>query len=101
LWTNTTKGLVVLSGCCHAGFINTCEYVRSLTAQQHIHAVIGGFHLAGVIEERLKATVDYINASGIDYIIPLHCTGDNEINWLTEKLGEKIKKGECGMKIKL
>ena len=43
------KGLVVISGCAHAGVINTLEYARKITGVDHIHAVLGGFHLSGTL----------------------------------------------------
>ena len=40
-------GLVVLTGCGHSGIINILRYVRELTGEDRIHAVMGGFHLSG------------------------------------------------------
>ena len=97
LWTKTSEGLVILTGCCHAGFINTCEYVRAISGFEEIHAVIGGFHLANVGEERLRATAEYIERVGVRRVIPCHCTGDEKIEWLRARLGSNIvTKGECG-----
>jgi 7,8-dihydropterin-6-yl-methyl-4-(beta-D-ribofuranosyl)aminobenzene 5'-phosphate synthase len=101
LWTELSEGLVILTGCCHAGFINTCEYVRAVSGIGKISAVIGGFHLAKVSEERLAATADYIEKTGIRRVIPCHCTGDAEIEWLMGRLGSAVAKGECGMTIRL
>ena len=42
---DTDRGLIVLSGCCHAGIINTLEYSRKKVRQAPIYAAIGGFHL--------------------------------------------------------
>jgi hypothetical protein len=43
---------------------------------QKIHAVIGGFHLAPYPEEYVRQTVSGLSAENVDYVIPLHCTGD-------------------------
>lgn len=99
LWLETNAGLVILTGCCHAGIINTCEYARKLVGPTHIHAVIGGFHLAGVSESRLRATADYLEAHGISRIIPCHCTGTAETEWLANRLGPTVVKGESGKRI--
>jgi uncharacterized protein with ATP-grasp and redox domains len=45
IFFKSTRGLVVLLGCAHAGVINTLRYVRHLTAGRPIHAVLGGMHL--------------------------------------------------------
>lgn len=97
LWVDTPAGLVILTGCCHAGFVNTCEYVCSVSGIDAIHAVIGGFHLANVGEGRLRATADYIQSRKISRVVPCHCTGDPEIEWLRSRLGSGVvTKGECG-----
>ena len=101
LWMETDSGLVIMTGCCHAGFINTCEHVRTVSGIDTIHAVIGGFHLANVSDERLLATAEYIRTLKIARVIPCHCTGDAEIEWLKRKLGAAVAKGECGMAIRL
>ena len=41
------RGLVVLTGCGHSGIVNILRYVAELTGEDHLHAVIGGFHLSG------------------------------------------------------
>ncbi len=45
------KGLVVITGCSHAGVINTVRYARKITGVDRVHAVLGGFHLAGPLYE--------------------------------------------------
>ncbi len=42
---NTSRGIVLLSGCGHAGVINTLEYARKQLKEPHVYALIGGFHL--------------------------------------------------------
>jgi len=41
------KGLVILSGCAHAGIVNTVEYAKEQTGVDQLFAVMGGFHLTG------------------------------------------------------
>ena len=50
------RGLVVLTGCGHAGIINICRYAQRLTGIRKLHAVIGGFHLAGPCSSRSSGT---------------------------------------------
>ena len=49
------RGLVVLTGCGHSGIVNILRYVRKLTGEDRIHAVIGGFHLSGPLFEKVIA----------------------------------------------
>lgn len=41
LFFETEKGLILLLGCSHAGIINIVEYIKKVTGDQRIHAVIG------------------------------------------------------------
>jgi len=71
----STRGTVVLLGCAHAGVINTLRYVRELTGERPIHAVLGGMHLVGASAQRLKCTIDELRAMKIHCLAPAHCTG--------------------------
>jgi len=70
------KGLVVLSGCGHAGIINVLRHAKAITGISRIYAVLGGFHLTGrVFEPLITPTVDALKAIGAKLIVPSHCTG--------------------------
>src|SRR6476646_7601357 len=70
------KGLVVLTGCGHAGVVNTLRYIRKLTGRAHLHAVIGGFHLSGPnFEPLIGPTRDAFAELAPDFLVPAHCTG--------------------------
>lgn len=70
------KGLVVLTGCGHAGVVNTLKHARDLTGVNQIHAVIGGFHLTGpVFEPIIAPTVQALKEFNPGVIVPQHCTG--------------------------
>ena len=47
------KGLVVISGCAHAGIVNTVLFSQKATGENNIHAVLGGFHLSGPFFEKI------------------------------------------------
>ena len=70
------KGLVVLSGCAHAGIINTVSYAQQITGTEKVHAVMGGFHLAGKeFESRIEQTVEALQRVNPKLLVPSHCTG--------------------------
>ena len=74
------KGLVILSGCAHAGIINTIEHAMKVTGIQRLHAVMGGFHLSGpLFEPIINDTVQALKKLAPDYVIPTHCTGRKAI----------------------
>ena len=70
------RGLVVLTGCGHSGIVNILRYVKKLTGEDRLHAVIGGFHLGGPLFEKvIPPTCDALADLSPDYLVPSHCTG--------------------------
>lgn len=81
------KGLVVLSGCAHAGIINTVRHACRITGIDKVHAVLGGFHLTGpLFDPVIPPTVEAMKQIGPDYIVPMHCTGWKAINRFAEEM---------------
>lgn len=84
------KGLVVLSGCAHAGIINTVEYAKKVTGTDCVHAVLGGFHLSGkTYEQVVPPTIEAMKKINPEYLVPMHCTGWSTINRFMEALPGK------------
>jgi 7,8-dihydropterin-6-yl-methyl-4-(beta-D-ribofuranosyl)aminobenzene 5'-phosphate synthase len=75
LFFESAEGMVVLLGCAHSGVVNTLHYVRQLTENRPVLAVIGGMHLVGASEERLRRSIEKFGALEIRRIAPAHCTG--------------------------
>jgi 7,8-dihydropterin-6-yl-methyl-4-(beta-D-ribofuranosyl)aminobenzene 5'-phosphate synthase len=86
-----SEGLVVVSGCAHAGIINTVRHAQKLTGVKRVHAIIGGFHLVGSEEGRVKATIDDLTEISPRFIYPCHCTGSKPIQRLIETFRERCK----------
>jgi 7,8-dihydropterin-6-yl-methyl-4-(beta-D-ribofuranosyl)aminobenzene 5'-phosphate synthase len=79
------KGLVVVSGCAHAGIINTVRYAQQITGVEKIYAVFGGFHLSGKeFEKRIPMTVAELQKIGPELVVPSHCTGWRALYALSE-----------------
>jgi 7,8-dihydropterin-6-yl-methyl-4-(beta-D-ribofuranosyl)aminobenzene 5'-phosphate synthase len=70
------KGLVIISGCAHAGIINTTLYAQQITGITDVYAVTGGFHLAGrEYEPTIAKTVEKLKMMDPKIVAPSHCTG--------------------------
>jgi len=70
------KGLVVLTGCGHAGVVNIARHAMRLTGVPRLHAVLGGFHLGGAaFEPAIGPTVAALGELAPTLIAPGHCTG--------------------------
>jgi 7,8-dihydropterin-6-yl-methyl-4-(beta-D-ribofuranosyl)aminobenzene 5'-phosphate synthase len=72
---DTDEGLVVLSGCGHAGIVNTVDYARRSVESSPILAVVGGLHLFAASDETLAWTAEKLKAAGLKYLLAGHCTG--------------------------
>lgn len=81
------KGLVILSGCSHAGIINIVRYAQHLTGVAHMHAIVGGLSLSGaVFEPVVPPTVEGLVAIAPDIIVPGHSTGSRAIQEIAHAL---------------
>jgi 7,8-dihydropterin-6-yl-methyl-4-(beta-D-ribofuranosyl)aminobenzene 5'-phosphate synthase len=70
------RGLVVLTGCGHAGAVNICRYAMRLTGTDRLSGLFGGFHLGGpAFEPVIEPTVAALRDLAPDVIVPAHCTG--------------------------
>src|SRR5688572_2082763 len=72
---DTAQGLVVLTGCGHAGVVNILEYARTIVGPARTHALIGGVHLFNANDKTLAWTSDRLREFGVDNLIGAHCTG--------------------------
>ncbi len=101
LWIQSDQGLVIITGCCHSGLINTTNHIRRISRQDKISAVIGGFHLANASHKRLETTCQALQEWHVDTIIPCHCTGDEAVAYMQDELGKKVTPGYAGMFLEL
>jgi 7,8-dihydropterin-6-yl-methyl-4-(beta-D-ribofuranosyl)aminobenzene 5'-phosphate synthase len=97
MWIQSDRGLVIITGCCHSGLIKTVNHVRRISGQEKISAIIGGFHLAHASHQRLEATCQALQEWNVDTIIPCHCTGDEAVALMQNKIGGKVVQGYAGL----
>jgi 7,8-dihydropterin-6-yl-methyl-4-(beta-D-ribofuranosyl)aminobenzene 5'-phosphate synthase len=84
---DTDRGLVVITGCGHAGIINTLEYARKKVRNAPIHAALGGFHLFQLDDEKLKWTAMKLREFGLQNFLGAHCTGIEATYRIRELVG--------------
>jgi 7,8-dihydropterin-6-yl-methyl-4-(beta-D-ribofuranosyl)aminobenzene 5'-phosphate synthase len=96
------KGLVVLTGCGHAGVINTIRHAQKLTGVQKLYAVIGGFHLTGALFVRIiPPTVAALKELSPTLIVPAHCTGWKAIHEIARELPQAFVPISVGTRLML
>jgi 7,8-dihydropterin-6-yl-methyl-4-(beta-D-ribofuranosyl)aminobenzene 5'-phosphate synthase len=95
----TSQGLVVVCGCCHAGLLNTLAHMRHYFYQP-LKAVIGGTHLEGTVPENLDRVVEELSNQHEGSIPDLylnHCTGEVALFRITHAFGEKVHPCPAGL----
>ncbi len=68
----TNNGVVVISGCSHAGICNICDYAKQITGLP-LYAVIGGFHLFEEDNVTITHTIEYFKKEAPAHLYPMHC----------------------------
>jgi 7,8-dihydropterin-6-yl-methyl-4-(beta-D-ribofuranosyl)aminobenzene 5'-phosphate synthase len=90
LLLETSRGWTVITGCGHSGLINTLNYAKELIGKARIVAVVGGLHLFRASAERIKATIENLQAFGVELIAPCHCTGFQATGALQSQFGSRV-----------
>jgi 7,8-dihydropterin-6-yl-methyl-4-(beta-D-ribofuranosyl)aminobenzene 5'-phosphate synthase len=95
-------GLVVVTGCGHAGVVNILRYARALTGVERVHAVLGGFHLTGALfEPVIGPTVEALGQLAPDLVVPAHCTGWRGMHELANRLPTAFIPNSVGTRLEL
>src|SRR5271155_4588275 len=96
LVVNTPQGLVVITGCGHAGIVNILTFAHKEFLQPPVYAVIGGLHLFAASDTQVDWTADEMKGFGISYLIGAHCTGIESTYRIRAKAGLTRKSAVVG-----
>jgi len=89
--------IVILTGCCHAGVINTIHLARQITPFSEIAGLIGGLHLFDAPQQRLDFTVEELSKLTIQEVGACHCTGPRGIHALKNAFPGQFRDVEVGV----
>jgi len=84
---DTDKGLVVLTGCGHAGIVNITEDARRIAGRRPVLAIVGGLHLFAKSDKVVDWTGAQLRRFGVRYLLAGHCTGIEATMRLRRDLG--------------
>jgi 7,8-dihydropterin-6-yl-methyl-4-(beta-D-ribofuranosyl)aminobenzene 5'-phosphate synthase len=98
LLVNSEFGWVLVLGCNHADMVNTLPHARNLINGEKIRAIIGGTHIGETDIPTLEARNKLIQDAGVEYIIPLHCTGFAAMCLFADRYKEKFFDAKTAMK---
>ncbi len=91
------RGLVVVSGCSHAGAVNVLRHARSLTGESRVAGWVGGLHLSGrLFESIIPPTVTALREIGVRMLVPSHCTGWRATHMLAAAMPEAFVQPSVG-----
>ena len=98
----TGKGLVIISGCAHAGIVNTAMFAQKITEEENIHAVLGGFHLTGPFFAKIHdETIQELKKMNPDIVMPMHCTGRKAMQRFQSEFSSSFVLNSVGSKLTL
>jgi 7,8-dihydropterin-6-yl-methyl-4-(beta-D-ribofuranosyl)aminobenzene 5'-phosphate synthase len=85
------EGLFVVTGCGHAGVVNTIEHAKKITGIQRLYGIMGGFHLKE-IDRQTKKTIRYLKDNKVKHVFPSHCTDLPALTAFYENFGMALVK---------
>jgi 7,8-dihydropterin-6-yl-methyl-4-(beta-D-ribofuranosyl)aminobenzene 5'-phosphate synthase len=71
----TSKGLIVITGCAHPGIVNVVKRAKEILSSE-VYLVLGGFHLCSMNLSQLKSVIKGVKKEGVRKVAPCHCSGD-------------------------
>jgi 7,8-dihydropterin-6-yl-methyl-4-(beta-D-ribofuranosyl)aminobenzene 5'-phosphate synthase len=91
------RGLVIISGCSHAGVINVLVYAQRLSGEARIAGLLGGLHrTGGLFEARIQPTVEALQAARVGRILPAHCSGWRAVHAIARAMPEAFVQSAVG-----
>ena len=91
--------LVLITGCCHAGIINTIRFALKLTGIDKMYGILGGLHLSGAhFEPIIERTIDALKEFNPEVVVPMHCTGWNASKRLADTFPDAFTLNSVGSK---
>jgi len=96
---NFQEGLVIVTGCCHAGIVNTMKHAKKVTGVNKIHAVVGGLHFIDASEEKVEKSVEALRE--VDWVLAGHCTGFDGLRRIADVMGGRFGRIHTGTIIHL
>lgn len=93
------QGLLIITGCCHAGIVNTIRHARRITGIDRIYAVVGGLHLIDAPDEKIEQSVAELGS--VEWVFAGHCTGFKGLTEIAAGMGDRFAQLHTGSIIQL
>ena len=93
---NTAQGLVVVTGCGHAGIVNILTFAAEKFPSEPVYGIVGGLHLFPATDQQLDWTGDKLKEFRVGNLLGSHCTGIEAVYRLRERAGLTRKSAVVG-----
>lgn len=97
---NTSKGLVLITGCAHPGIVDTIKRAKEIL-NKNVYLVFGGFHLLQHSASQLEEIIGQFKDLGVQKVGATHCTGDKAIEMFKEAYGDNFFQMGAGKALKI
>ena len=91
-----TEDGVLVTGCCHAGIMNTVQAFRHAVPHIAIRTIVGGLHLCHATDDEIERTGEFLRQLKLDRLVLLHCTGEAAGAKIKEMLSCPVEWGSAG-----
>jgi 7,8-dihydropterin-6-yl-methyl-4-(beta-D-ribofuranosyl)aminobenzene 5'-phosphate synthase len=96
---NFKEVLVIVTGCCYAGIVNTMNQAKKVTGLDKIYAVVGGLHFQDASEEKIEKSIEALK--DVDWVFAGHCIGFEGMRRIASIMGDRFKPIYTGTVIQL
>jgi len=100
LYVETAEGIVVVTGCAHPGVVELTRSAQRASGNP-VHAVLGGFHMAGMSQAETGQVVDGLRDLRVRRVGPSHCSGDIARHAMREAFGDDYMDIGVGARLSL
>lgn len=84
---DTSKGLIVVTGCSHPGIVDILKRSREVI-DKPIRFVFGGFHLGAAADAEMREIIAGFRSLKVEKCGATHCTGDAQIALFKQAFGD-------------
>jgi 7,8-dihydropterin-6-yl-methyl-4-(beta-D-ribofuranosyl)aminobenzene 5'-phosphate synthase len=92
---NTSKGMILITGCAHPGIIEVIKKAKTTTGRE-VYLVLGGFHLSSRSAKEIRDIIHTFREMNIQKVAPCHCTGDLAIALFKSAFGRDFIQAGVG-----
>jgi len=96
----TSKGLVIITGCAHPGMVDIVRKARQYLGKE-VYLIMGGFHLMGASSKAIDEQLEQLKALRVEKVAPSHCTGEAAIARFRQEWGDDFLAGGCGAVVEI